>query len=150
MERRRAYSFKCRVPMLVETVTSTSQVSAQDALSKSDYCAFDAAKFPSFVIPRSRPIRSQAVCDLNCSVLANTFLGFCKLSCSRPQMIYISSVTSRLYPISQHTLKPYPFPLSPQLKTSKRWATIQLEARKLNRIISSPRSRPHGRLDRVP
>lgn len=72
MERRRAYSFRCRVTMLAETATSTSQVRTQVALPKSDYCAFDISNSIPFLMPGSQPIRSQAVCGVSWWVSADT------------------------------------------------------------------------------
>lgn len=69
-----------------------------------------------FLMPGSQPIRSQAVCDLSCSVSADTLSGACKLRYSRSQMMYMSDGTSALHPMSQHTLKIYLFPVEPSLE----------------------------------
>jgi hypothetical protein len=70
-------------------------------------------------MPGSQPIRSQAVCDLSWSVSDDTPSRAYKLRCSRAQMMYVSSGTSRLYPMSPHTSKIYPFLVEPSVEDER-------------------------------
>jgi hypothetical protein len=123
MERRRAYSFRCRVTMLAKTATSTSQVRTK--------LRYQNLLTTHLIPPNSIPFSCQGHSQSARRQYAiSVALGLKRCVYLVGLVIFIQ------YP--SILLNSTPFSWSPPLEMGMRWAAVQHDARKLSRIISSP------------